>query len=58
MKAYETLKLKVELLDSSDVIATSADVTTGGITMPWQKADDASGASFIDDVNSTNYNLG
>ncbi len=57
MKAYEALKLRIELLDSSDVIATSADVTTGGITMPWQKSNDASAASFIDEVNTTNYDL-
>ncbi|MBR2465377.1 MAG: hypothetical protein IKB38_00380 [Clostridia bacterium] len=35
---YENLKLEILTLDSSDVIATSADVTTGGITMPWQTA--------------------
>lgn len=57
MKSYETLKLKIELLDSSDVIATSADVTTGGITMPWQNADGANPTLFIDEANASNYNL-
>lgn len=42
---YELLKLDIVTLDSSDVIATSADVTTGGITMPWQ-TDPADQATF------------
>ena len=43
---YESLKLEIVKLESADVIATSADVTTGGITMPWQQADGPSEASF------------
>ena len=43
---YESLKLEIVSLESTDVIATSADVTTGGITMPWQKSDGPSQASF------------
>ena len=43
---YENLKIEVISLDTSDVIATSKEVTTGAITMPWQTNSGASEESF------------
>ena len=58
MKKYEALKLHFSDLDSSDVISTSADVTTGEIVMPWQKSD-VSKVSFrlFDSIDESNYDV-
>ena len=58
MKKYEALKLHFSDLDSSDVISTSADVTTGEIVMPWQKSD-VSKASFrlFDSIDESSYDV-
>ena len=58
MKKYEALKLHFSDLDSSDVISTSADVTTGEIVMPWQKSD-VSKASFrlFDNIDESSYDV-
>ncbi|MBR2465312.1 MAG: hypothetical protein IKB38_00050 [Clostridia bacterium] len=37
MKKYEILNIELE--NVTDVIVTSADVTTGSITIPWQESD-------------------
>ena len=37
---YENLKLEIITLVSSGVIATSAEVTTDGITMPWKTSEE------------------
>ncbi len=38
MKNYERINISLEKLSSSDVIATSAEVTTGEITIPWSSS--------------------
>lgn len=43
---YESLKIEIINLDSSDVIATSADVTTGDIDFGWTET-----------TNGESYNL-
>ena len=43
---YENIKIEIINLSSSDVIATSKEVTTGAIVMPWQTDANVSEASF------------
>ena len=50
MKNYEKLNIEVIALNSSDVIATSSEVTTGAITMPWNNGGEAA------NINSYNLN--
>ena len=59
IKKHEAIQLEFTSIDSSDVIATSAEVTTGGITTPWQKAHAAAPtpANFISDIEPINYNV-
>ena len=38
MKNYEPLNIEIEMLDKSDVISTSEDVTTGDIVINWGNA--------------------
>jgi hypothetical protein len=45
VKTYEKLELTLENLSDSDVIATSADVTTDKITIKWNGAE-TDAASF------------
>ena len=55
---YESLKIEVINLNSSDVIATSQEVTTGGITMPWTSNDATAPTSFIPGyTDPSNYNI-
>ena len=55
---YENLKIEIISFSTSDVIATSAEVTTGAITMPWSDGNNPATAAFLpDNANSSNYNI-
>ncbi len=47
MKNYERIELTLESLSDSDVIRTSAEVTTDKITIQWNEAE----------TNTQNYNI-
>ena len=59
MKRYEELHL--ELTQIQDVIATSGNVTTGGIQLPWEKKESLYELNAFNNMyphpEDSNYNI-
>ncbi len=57
MKNYERINISLEKLNPSDVIATSAEVTTGDVTMPWSSSQTYNVASYSEISENENSSI-